>query len=985
MTRLLSDICRIFLAAAFAVAIFSCDRHTEVPVGGMSFNAHSDAFRFVAGNKIAVQNAESPFVASVEGDVVRFVGNVEQSDGYNAVYPYSALKYFSPSEPVVAVMSLPTVQSAVKDEIPHGLRFSVAHASDADRCMTFRETVVYLKFTIGPESGKIRAISVISDCPLTGDFSVMCDGGYDTYPMPGSANNACLVASGGYLEQGDYYLAVRYGELSSLWIAYEDFEGRIAMQSDSFSPTYEPGGVLDMGTVGGLDFQYRDVFPDTQTYFSISPQKSILDIGIRSSVGVVVNILSGQEWMSAPETKVVSSSVYRFFIEENTGPTRTGTFEIVGPDGDRRLLYTVVQYGCTSQEQEQTIRASLAEFYDSTGGDSWSSNIGWCSTSPLNEWYGLSVNQWGGLMGIYMYSNNLSGTLPESFDGLGPLSHIRLSSNKLSGNIPSYIYNVSIVELSGNSFGSLSDVVDPEKALTRTLYLQNNSISGALPENVPLMPHLTSLDITNNRFSGPIPESYGKLWESGCVLRLNGNMLSGEIPERIRCDERFKETLWTQILFQEGEGFDFSNVEIYADYDAFDHDGAAVDVSEYYASHSYTLYIELPAIADLDLLQELSGWYNQYAEKGFGMITYIPQSNYDWTVSQYDPQWQIISSRQNALLKMYIVDSTGRVVLNPASAGLNDILDFLEEKYCPYEDRVDGEVVVLQEAEEGNGIDIVLMGDGYDLDSVGDGTYEAVMHETMEHFFEIEPFSSYRRLFNVYMVTVVSESESDSRLGVSYGEGTTMTADKDMCFRYASRALPQDRMDEALVIVVANSAVFGGSTYMYASGDGDWSSGKALAVIPKVKLEMDFRGLVQHEAGGHGFAKLADEYYDPQGGVIPASERDSKISKEQYGWYRNIDFSSDPGSVKWSHILSDIRYEQEPEGLYEGGLGYAAGIWRPSYSSVMKDNQGSFNAPSREAIWYRIHKLAYGENWKYDFEEFAEYDAVNRKYMDPYM
>ncbi len=38
---------------------------------------------------------------------------------------------------------------------------------------------------------------------------------------------------------------------------------------------------------------------------------------------------------------------------------------------------------------------------------------------------------------------------------------------------------------------------------------------------------------------------------------------------------------------------------------------------------------------------------------------------------------------------------------------------------------------------------------------------------------------------------------------------------------------------------------------------------------------------------------------------------------------------------------------------------------------------GGFNAPSREAIYNRIHKLAYGNEWEYDYEEFTNYDAKN--------
>ena len=45
---------------------------------------------------------------------------------------------------------------------------------------------------------------------------------------------------------------------------------------------------------------------------------------------------------------------------------------------------------------------------------------------------------------------------------------------------------------------------------------------------------------------------------------------------------------------------------------------------------------------------------------------------------------------------------------------------------------------------------------------------------------------------------------------------------------------------------------------------------------------------------------------------------------------------------------------------------------------MMSTMQDGFNAPSREAIYYRLHKLAYGEEWQYDYEKFAEWDAKNR-------
>ena len=83
--------------------------------------------------------------------------------------------------------------------------------------------------------------------------------------------------------------------------------------------------------------------------------------------------------------------------------------------------------------------------------------------------------------------------------------------------------------------------------------------------------------------------------------------------------------------------------------------------------------------------------------------------------------------------------------------------------------------------------------------------------------------------------------------------------------------------------------------------------------------------------------------------------------------------------VKWAKFLTDTRYQNEGLGVFEGGLTYWSGVWKPTKTSVMLDNQGGFNAPSREAIYYRIHKLAYGADWQYDYEKFVEWDAINRK------
>lgn len=94
------------------------------------------------------------------------------------------------------------------------------------------------------------------------------------------------------------------------------------------------------------------------------------------------------------------------------------------------------------------------------------------------------------------------------------------------------------------------------------------------------------------------------------------------------------------------------------------------------------------------------------------------------------------------------------------------------------------------------------------------------------------------------------------------------------------------------------------------------------------------------------------------------------------GYDINVDIESDPEKISWAKFLFDDRYKNEV-GIFEGAW-YQYGIYRPSAESVMNGGVGYFNAPSRELIYYRIHKLAYGDDWQYDFEDFASYDAINR-------
>jgi len=292
-----------------------------------------------------------------------------------------------------------------------------------------------------------------------------------------------------------------------------------------------------------------------------------------------------------------------------------------------------------------------------------------------------------------------------------------------------------------------------------------------------------------------------------------------------------------------------------------------------------------------------------------------------------------------------------------------------------------GEVNILQKATEGEGIELVLMGDGYSDRQIADGTYDAAMQKMMDAFFSVEPYSTYKNLFNVSAITVVSSTEgydhAGQALGTWFGEGTLVGGDDVGCMNFARAVVPEEKMDKTVIVVAMNRDYYAGTCYMYYPSSGDYGLGTSVAYFPTSSDTDTYNGLVRHEAGGHGFAKLADEYAYDQ--AITESAKAAMEANFRYGWSKNIDFTNDPARVKWAHFLQDDRYRYDGLGVFEGGATYTTGVWRPTDDSIMRYNQGAFNAPSREAIWYRIHKLAYGDNWAYDYEDFVAYDVKNRK------
>lgn len=313
-----------------------------------------------------------------------------------------------------------------------------------------------------------------------------------------------------------------------------------------------------------------------------------------------------------------------------------------------------------------------------------------------------------------------------------------------------------------------------------------------------------------------------------------------------------------------------------------------------------------------------------------------------------------------------------------------DLIPFLEDIFGPLDDEEeysssdysrDGTVITLQKASIGKGIDVVFMGDAYTDKDVNDGTYDWMMKASMEALFAIEPYKSFRDRFNVHFVRVVSKngktgSGRSTALGSVITNEGIVSGNNDKCFEYALKVPEITTKDNMLIGVIVNSQYHGGITVMSES----LQSG--VAFYSSYGNEPDnFGPVLRHEAGGHGFAFLADEYATQNSAVAADVVAESNRLSEQYGWNANVDFTEDPAKVKWNAFLSDDRYKDEI-GIYEGALNCTTGAYRPSMDSMMNYNVEYFNAPSRLAIYKRIMKLSEGQDWQFDYEEFVKWDQA---------
>lgn len=292
------------------------------------------------------------------------------------------------------------------------------------------------------------------------------------------------------------------------------------------------------------------------------------------------------------------------------------------------------------------------------------------------------------------------------------------------------------------------------------------------------------------------------------------------------------------------------------------------------------------------------------------------------------------------------------------------------------------EWITLQKATKGNngGINIVLLGDGFSAKDIASGKYLNDIKQEVEYFFGIEPYKTYRDYFNVYTAIPLSTESGVgtvntiryNRFNTTFTGGVGLKADYDEVFNYALGAptVNKSNLNQTLIIMVPNSTDYGGICQM-------WEDGSAIAFCPQSTYgyPLDTRGVIQHEAGGHGFGKLGDEYIYHNAFIdfcdcTCCGHVFEFNAAKSLGWFDNLELTGKMHSVGWSHLIFDNRYSDIVD-IYEGGYMHNRGVFRSEPNSCMNNDIPYYSTISRESIVKRIKAYA-GET--YSFEDFVKND-----------
>ncbi|KAI3500980.1 hypothetical protein L1887_36810 [Cichorium endivia] len=137
---------------------------------------------------------------------------------------------------------------------------------------------------------------------------------------------------------------------------------------------------------------------------------------------------------------------------------------------------------------------------------------------------------------LSLKNNKLTGHFPSSISKMTTIRDLSLSHNALAGKVPdlSTSSNLRLLDLRENHLDSELPFL-PKGVIT--VLLSNNSFSGNIPEEFGKLNKLSHLDLSSNSLTGTPPSALFVL-PNITYLNLASNMLSGSLPNSIKCGNK---------------------------------------------------------------------------------------------------------------------------------------------------------------------------------------------------------------------------------------------------------------------------------------------------------------------------------------------------------------------------------------------------------------------------------------------------------------
>ena len=269
-------------------------------------------------------------------------------------------------------------------------------------------------------------------------------------------------------------------------------------------------------------------------------------------------------------------------------------------------------------------------------------------------------------------------------------------------------------------------------------------------------------------------------------------------------------------------------------------------------------------------------------------------------------------------------------------------------------------VITLQQTgSSANRLDVAILGDGYTTGEMA--KYAADVNALVGQLFNEEPFRTYRSVFNVHRVEVVSaESGADkpvegvfrnTSLGAFYycgGIDRLICVDSIAVNNVLAASLRVDQRD--LVVILVNDTTYGGS-------------GGAYAVL---SLHPSSTEIARHEIG-HTLGLLADEYVT--GPPPPCNTSFEPIEA-------NATLRTTRALIKWAAWIEDstpiptLSAQPGVPGLYQGGKYCVVGMYRPTFDSKMRSLGRPFEQINTEQLTKRIY------NFVSPIDSASPFDAI---------